>query len=173
MRARQCRPPSTNYCRFPDKGILVQRGNSLGRVSNRIFAGRETPSTGVRKVSYQRSIIARIDGPSGRVPQGFVRRLRGDSGDRLRAILCAPSRAALPPLDGGVRLLPDPRSLVARRDGHDGGVVHRLGVAPPGPPGPPLPLPPPPTGIGCPEGFELRARAGSSTSLLPTPAWPR
>src|SRR3989442_250967 len=117
MRARQCRPPSTNYCRFPDKGILVQTGNSLGRVSNRIFAGRETPSTGVRKVSYRRSIIWRIDGPSGRVPQGFVRRLRGDSGDRLRAILCAPSRAALPPPDRGVRLLrgaaSDPRRAPA------------------------------------------------------------
>src|SRR5256886_8418745 len=125
-------------------GILVQTGNSLGRFSNRIFIRAGRPSTGVRKVSYQRSIIWRIDGPSGRVPQGFVRRLRGDSGDRLRAILCAPSRAALPPLDGGVRLLPDPRSLVARRDGHDGGVVHRLGRGPPATRGPP-PRPPPPS----------------------------
>src|SRR6266705_6559869 len=95
-------------------GILVQTGNSLGRVSNRIFIRAGRPSTAVRKVSYRRSIIARRDGPSGRVPQGFVRRLRGDSGDGLRAILRAPSRAALPPLDGGVHHLLGPRPLVAR-----------------------------------------------------------
>src|SRR3989442_9638737 len=151
-------------------GVLVQTGNSLGRVSNRIFPRRGRPSTGVRKVSYRRSIIARIDGPSGRVPQGFVRRLRGDPGDRLRAIIRSTSRAALPPLDRGVHHLPDPRPLVARRDGYGGRVVHRFGVARLEPRGPRLALPPALAVIGCRKALNWKVLAGSTLSWSGTRA---
>src|SRR5213593_1500895 len=89
-------------------------GNSLGRISNpHVPRLGGQPSTGVRKVSYRGSLIARTNGPSGRVPQGFVRRVRCDPGDRLRPIVRASPGAALPPVDRGVRDLPRPRPVVA------------------------------------------------------------
>src|SRR2546426_10169384 len=146
-------------------------GNSLGRVSNPRFPGLEGhPSTGVRKVSYRGSLIARTNGPSGRVPQGFVRRVRRDPGDRLRAVVHAPPRATLPPVDGGVRDLPRPGPLVANRDGDRGGVVRRLGVARAKPRGPHLSVSRPAAVIECRKALNWKAVAGSTTSSSRTQA---
>src|SRR2546428_2113022 len=104
-------------------------GNSLGRVSNPRFPGLEGhPSTGVRKVSYRGSLIARTNGPSGRVHQGFVSRVRRDAVDRLRAIVRASPRVTLSPVDRGVRALTRPRAVVAACDGDDGSVARGLMV---------------------------------------------
>src|SRR5207249_8625605 len=114
-------------------------GNSLGRISNpHVPPLGGQPSTGVRKVSYRGSLIARTNGPSGRVPQGFVRRVRRNPGDRLRAIVRASPGATLSPADRGVRDLPRPRPVVAGRDGDGGRIVRRLGMARAEPRGPHL-----------------------------------
>src|SRR2546428_13170778 len=129
-------------------------GNSLGRVSNPHVPRLEGhPSTGVRKVSYRGSLIARTNGPSGRVPQGFVRRVRRDPGDRLRAVVHAPPRATIPPVDRGVRDLPRPWPVVADRDGDDGRVVRGLGMARAEPRRPHLSVSRPATVIACWKGL--------------------
>src|SRR2546428_5135903 len=140
-------------------------GNSLGRLSNPHFPGPRRPAFDRRTESIlPRSRIARTNGPSGRVPQGFVRRVRRDPGDRLRAVVHAPPRATLPPVDGGVRDLPRPGPLVANRDGDRGGVVRRLGVARAKPRGPQLSVSRPAAVIECRKALKRKTVARSSTS---------
>src|SRR5438128_3615738 len=146
-------------------------GNSLGRVSNPRFPGLEGhPSTGVRKVSYRGSLIARTNGPSGRVPQGFVRRVRRDPSDRLRAVVHTSPRATLPPVDGGVRDLPRAGPVVADRDGDDGGVVRGLGMARTEPRRPHLVVSSAATVIECRKASNWKAAAESTMSWSRTRA---
>src|SRR2546430_10648693 len=146
-------------------------GNSLGRISNpHVPPLGGQPSTGVRKVSYRGSLIARTNGPSGRVPQGFVRRVRRDPGDRLRAIVHASPGATLPPADRGVRDLPRPRPVVANRDGDGGRVVRGLRLARAQPRGPHLPVSRAAAAIECRKALNWKAVAGSTISSSRTRA---
>src|SRR5439155_1504521 len=97
--------------------------------------------TGVRNVSLWRSLIARAHGPSGCFPQGFVRRIRGDLGDRLGPIVRPTSGAAFPSADRRLFHLPRPRSLADRRAGHEGRLLRGDRVAGPEPRGPPTRCP--------------------------------
>src|SRR5881628_3592392 len=146
-------------------------GNSLGRISNpHVPPLGGQPSTGVRKVSYRGSLIARTNGPSGRVPQGFVRRVRCDPGDRLRPIVRAPPGAALPPVDRGVRDLPRPRPVVVDRDGDGGRIVGRIRMARAEPRGPHLPVSRAAAVIECRKALNWKAVAGSTISWSRTRA---
>src|SRR2546426_440243 len=142
-------------------------GNSLGRLSNPHFPGPRRPAFDRRTESIlPRSRIARTNGPSGRVPQGFVRRVRRDPGDRLRAVVHAPPRATLPPADGGVRDLPRPGPVVANRDGDSGGVVRRVGGGRAEPRRPHLVVCLPATVIESREALKWRTAAGSTLSFV-------